>query len=238
MTDIEYLKKYLDPSKLEEGIKQLEQGIPVQYIVGNVDFYGSFIEVNPNVLIPRFETEELVEKTISYIQEYFDKPIDILEIGTGSGCISIALFKNLKQVTIDAADISKEALEVAIKNAKNNQATIHFFESDLFSNVSKTYDVLISNPPYISYQEEIMDLVKKNEPHLALYADHDGLYCYEEMMKHASSYLNKKAMIAFEIGHKQGKALKDLAETYFPDSFYKVEKDLQGRDRFFFLFLR
>ena len=129
MTDIEYLKKYYK-GNIEEAIKQLENGIPVQYIVGNVDFYGLNIKVNKDVLIPRFENEELVEKTINYISKYFDKKVDIIDLGTGSGCISIALKKNIDS-NIDAVDISPDALSVAKENALNNNVDINFICRDM-----------------------------------------------------------------------------------------------------------
>ena len=236
MTDIEYLKKYLPEDKLEEGIQKLEKGIPVQYIVGNVDFYGNIFEVNENVLIPRFETEELVDKTINYINEYFDKKVKIVDIGTGSGCIAITLQKVL-DTEVDAVDISIEALEVAKRNNLNNKTRVNFIQGNLLDNLKDKYDVLISNPPYIEYDDpEVMDIVKNNEPHLALYADNKGLACYEEILKNASKYLNKKSLIAFEIGYKQASSIKEIISKYFKDSIVKVEKDLQNRDRFIFIF--
>lgn len=236
MTDIEYLRKYLPEDKLEEGIQKLEKGIPVQYIVGNVDFYGNIFEVNENVLIPRFETEELVDKTINYINEYFDKKVKIVDIGTGSGCIAITLQKVL-DAEVDAVDISSEALEVAKRNNLNNKTRVNFIKGNLLDNLKDKYDVLISNPPYIEYDDpEVMDIVKNNEPHLALYADNKGLACYEEILKNANKYLNKKSLIAFEIGYKQASSIKEIISKYFKDSIVKVEKDLQNRDRFIFIF--
>ncbi|MEI3507710.1 MAG: HemK/PrmC family methyltransferase [Bacilli bacterium] len=149
MTDIEYLKKYF-PGKLEDGIRMLEEGLPVQYIVGNVNFYGNTIKVNPDVLIPRFETELLVSKTIDYIKEYFDRDVEILDVGTGSGAIAIALKKSL-DAEVDAVDISVKALETARINATLNSVQINFFESDMLDGVIDKYDVIISNPPYIEY---------------------------------------------------------------------------------------
>lgn len=234
MNDLEYLKKYYN-GDIEDAIKRLNDGEPVQYIVGNVDFYGNIFEVNKNVLIPRFETEELVDKTINYINEYFDKKVDIVDIGTGSGCIAITLKKNLDS-NVDAVDISVNALEVAKKNASNLNANVNFIEGDLLNPLTKKYDVIVSNPPYIAYDEEIMEIVKNNEPHLALYADNNGLKCYEEILKAANKYLNEKSLIAFEIGYTQANAIKSIAKQYFPNSIIRVEKDLQGKDRFIFIF--
>lgn len=236
MTDIDYLKKYLEPSKLEEGLSLLEKGIPVQYIVGNVDFYGNIFEVNKDVLIPRFETEELVDKTINYINELFDKKVDIVDIGTGSGCIAITLKKQL-DCNVDAVDISTKALEVAKKNAFNIGADITFIEGDLLTPLNKKYDVIISNPPYIAIDDiEIMDIVKKNEPHQALFAPNNGLKCYEDILKNAGNYLKPKSIIAFEIGYVQAQEIKKMIERNFPNSIIKIEKDLQGKDRFIFVF--
>lgn len=236
MKEIEYLKKYYN-GDLNEALKLLEQGIPVQYIVGNVDFYGLNFIVNKNVLIPRFETEELVEKTINYAVDYFNKDISILDIGTGSGCIAISLSKNLIGSRVDALDISDQALEIAQKNNERNNANVSFFHSNMLENVNKKYDLIISNPPYIAHDEEIMEIVKNNEPNIALYAENNGLYFYEEILKKASNFLNKKAMIAFEIGETQGKKIKELVKTYLPNSKVLLEKDLQNRDRFIFVFI-
>lgn len=235
MTDIEYVKKYSDPNKIQENLKKLENNIPVQYIVGNVDFYGNIIKVNPNVLIPRFETELLVEKTLKYIKKYFNNPT-ILDIGTGSGCISIALKKELEYSTIDAVDISNKALEVACVNSKENNTLINFYQSDIFSNVKKSFDIIISNPPYIDYNDkEIMDIVKNNEPNNALFAPNNGLYFYEEIIKKSKNYLNQKSLIAFEIGYKQASDIKKIAKKTFPNSTIIVDKDLNNLDRFIFI---
>lgn len=232
MTDIDYLKKYLEPSKLEEGIRRLENGEPVQYIVGNVDFYGYNFIVNKNVLIPRFETEELVDRTIKYVKKYLNDNLDIVDLGTGSGCIAITLKKELN-CNIDAVDISKDALKVAKENSIKNNVDINFIEGDMLKPLSKKYDVIISNPPYISYNEEIEDLVKNNEPHSALYAEDEGLYYYKEIIKNANNYLKEKAIIAFEIGYLQGAKLKEYASNYFDKVI--VEQDLSGKDRFLFI---
>ena len=189
MTEIEYLKKYLPEDKLEEGLRKYNLGIPVQYIVGNVDFYGNIIEVNENVLIPRFETEELVDRVIKRLKDKIR--LDVVDLGTGSGCIAIALAKNL-DCAVDAVDISSSALEVAKRNAINNNVDINFYLGDMLKPLNKKYDLIISNPPYIAYDEEIMNIVKYNEPSIALYADNNGLYYYEQILANCAKYLKKR----------------------------------------------
>ena len=229
----EYLKKYVKEN-LDEAIERYKNGEPVQYIIGNVNFYGNTIKVNKNVLIPRFETEELVEKTIKRIKNKFDQQINILDLCTGSGCIAITLKKELNS-NITATDISIDALEVAKENIKLNNVDIKLIESNLFSNINDKFDCIISNPPYISYDEEIDDIVKNNEPDIALYAPNKGLYFYEEILKNIKKYLNDKFIIAFEIGYKQGNDLIKIADKYLNNVNISVEKDLQGRDRFLFI---
>lgn len=234
-SDYDYLKKYLGSDKLEDGIELLKKGISPQYIVGNVCFYGNIINVNKNVLIPRFETELLVEKTIKYCRKMFnDSKINILDIGTGSGCISITLKKEL-DCNVVGVDVSNDALEVARENALINEVNINFICSDVFSNVNDKFDVIISNPPYISYEEEIEDIVKNNEPHLALYADDNGMYFYDKILMECSNYLNDKFLIAFEIGYKQGEDIKNLAYKYLDNINVSVEKDYSGKDRYVFI---
>lgn len=233
--EIEYLKKYLKDKDMNIAIKELESGIPVQYIVGNVDFYGYTFKVNKNTLIPRFETELLVEKTIKYINKYFNNEIKILDIGTGSGCIAITLNKLLDNSRVTAVDISKNALDVARENSKINNTDVNFIESDVFSNINDKYDVIISNPPYISYDEDIMDVVYNNEPHMALYADDNGLYFYDKILMECRKYLNDRFFIAFEIGYKQGNDIINIINKYFDNVNISLEKDYSGRDRFIFV---
>lgn len=235
MTDTEYLKKYLPKNKLEEGLEKLDQGLPVQYIIGDVDFYGITLKVNKNVLIPRFETETLVEKTIKYSKQILTEPLNIIDLGTGSGAIAIALKKNIKS-KIDAIDISDEALEVAKQNAKINDVDINFYKSDMLENVKGKYDIIISNPPYIAYGEKIEDIVKNNEPHIALYADNNGLEYYKKILKKSGQYLNYPGIIAFEIGMNQGESIKNIALKYFKNEKIIVEKDMTGKDRYIFIF--
>ena len=234
----DYLYKYLKNNdlldKLDEYTDRLLNGEPVQYIIGNVDFYGNKIIVNKDVLIPRFETELLVEKTIRYIKNRYDSKIDILDIGTGSGAIAITLDKEVN-CNVDAIDISSKALEVAKENNKLNGTNVNMFISDVFGNVSKKYDVIISNPPYISNDEEIMDIVKNNEPHIALYADMDGLYFYDKILRECKKYLNDNFIIAFEIGYMEANDIVEIANKYLDNISISVEKDYSDRDRFIFI---
>lgn len=234
----DYLYKYLKNTdlldKLDEYTDRLLNGEPVQYIIGNVDFYGNKIIVNKDVLIPRFETELLVEKTIKYIKNRYDSKIDILDIGTGSGAIAITLDKEVN-CNVDAIDISSEALEVAKENNKLNGTNVNMFISDVFGNVSKKYDVIISNPPYISNDEEIMDIVKNNEPHIALYADMDGLYFYDKILRECKKYLKDIFIIAFEIGYMEANDIVEIANKYLDNISISVEKDYSDRDRFIFI---
>ena len=219
---------------INEDYEKLKQDYPIQYLIGYVNFYGYKINVNDDVLIPRYETELLVDKTIKYIKSIFNNKINVLDIGTGSGAISIAIKKNI-DCNVTGVDISDNALKMAINNAKNNDVEINFIKSDIYSNVKDKYDVIISNPPYISINEKVMDSVKKYEPHLALYADDEGLYFYNKILEKAKNYLNDKFIIAFEIGYWQANHIKDIAVKYFPESKIIVEKDFAEKDRYIFI---
>ncbi len=234
--DIEYIKKYGKNININEAIERLKKGEPVQYIIGDVNFYGNIIKVNHNVLIPRFETEDLVDKTIKYIKKYLNDNISIIDLGTGSGCIAITLKKVFSSSDVDAVDISVNALEIARENAILNNVDVNFIEGNMLDKINKKYDLIISNPPYISYDEEIMDIVKNNEPHIALYAENNGLQFYEEILMNAQKNIKEKSIIAFEIGDKQADSIKNIISNYFPNSIVKVEKDMQNRDRFIFVF--
>lgn len=219
---------------LNKVVKKLNKNYPVQYLIGNVNFYGYNINVNKNVLIPRFETETLVEKTIEYIKKLKLENGSLIDLGTGSGCISIVLKKELETLNITGLDISNKALKLARKNAKNNKADINFIKENIFKfkPVNK-YDILISNPPYITEDDEISPNIKY-EPKKAIFTN-DGLKYYRHIMSTCSNYLNKKNLIVFEIGDKQGKDLKKLAKDFFPKAKIKLERDLSGRDRYLFI---
>ena len=225
MKDKEYLKKYYK-GNINDAIKRLENGEPVQYIVGDVDFFGYTFKVDKRVLIPRFETEGLVEIALKYLSD----GDSIIDLGTGSGCIAITLKKKLPNSSIDAVDISSDALDVAKGNAKLNNVDINFYNGDMLC-TNKKYDCIISNPPYIPHDEEVMDIVKNNEPNNALYADNNGLYFYEEILKKSKDYLNEEYYIFFEMGYNQGESIKEIALKYL-DCNVEIKKDLQGFDRY------
>jgi len=227
MEGIDYLKKYYK-GNIEDAIKRFENGEPVQYIVGDVDFYGNTIKVDKRVLIPRFETEGLCEIALSYLS---NTNLNVIDLGTGSGCIPITLKKKLPNINMDAVDISSDALELAQENAKLNNVEINFYERDMLNPIDKKYDCIISNPPYLPHGGEVMDIVKNNEPHLALFADNNGYYFYEGILKNYKEHLNNKYVILFEIGYNQGEKVSKLAHTYLECNAI-VKKDLQGYDRY------
>lgn len=239
--EIKYLEKYLKEQNINKSIdyqklkKELSNGKPIQYIIGNVNFYGNIINVNESVLIPRFETELLVDKTIHKIKNFFpNQKIDLIDLGTGSGCIAISLKKNI-YANIDAIDISKEALEIAKENAKNNSADINFIHADMTTYLNKKYDVIISNPPYLKEDEPIMDIVKNNEPAIALYAKEEGLYYYQKILENIKNITKDKYLICFEIGESQSTAIVDIAKKYLNNINISVEKDYSDKDRFIFI---
>ncbi len=233
--EIEYLKKYYN-GNINDAIKRLEAGEPVQYIVGNVDFYGYELDVNKNVLIPRRETEELVEVVIKR-SKTFNNPV-IIDVGTGSGAIAISLSKELK-IHVYASDISDKAIEVAKTNVDKTKANVTLLNGDMlkpYIDNNIKVDILVSNPPYIKENEEIEDIVKDNEPHLALYAKNNGLEFYESILKDAKEVLNDKYLIAFEIGETQGEDIKALALKYLGNVNVEIKKDLSDKNRFVFVY--
>ena len=233
--EIEYLKKYYN-GDFDDAIKRFEKGEPVQYIVGNVNFYGYELDVNKNVLIPRRETEELVEEVIKRSKDFINPTI--IDVGTGSGAIAISLSKELN-THIYASDISETALEVAKKNSINNNADITFYNGDMLKPYIENnikVDIIVSNPPYIKEDEQIESIVYNNEPHLALYAKDNGLEFYESILKDASKILKDKYLIAFEIGETQGLEVRELALKYIKNAKVEIKKDLSLKTRMVFVY--
>lgn len=225
-------KKY---HNLHRIVKKINRHYPVQYLIGDVNFYGHKIFVKKGVLIPRFETETLVEKTMAYLKDYGLEEANVLEIGTGSACIPIALKKELPFLNITSIEKSHKAFLIAKKNLKYNNVQIDLLRKDLFQYIpSKKFDVIISNPPYLS-KDEVIDEECRFEPSTALFAENNGLNYYDYIIKNCKKWLNKKSLIAFEIGYKQGPYLKELATKYFQNAKVVVEKDLANKDRYLFI---
>lgn len=218
----EQLKEY------ESVLKKRAEHIPLQYITGETEFMGLPFKVNSNVLIPRQDTETLVEEALKAA-----KPgMKVLDMCTGSGCIIISILHHGKELEGYATDISEEAIHVAKENAKLNQAEVSFETGDLFDNVKGRYDIIVSNPPYIRTEEiaKLMPEVQNFEPFHALDGKEDGLFFYQRIIEQAGQYLNSGGHLLFEIGHDQGANVSELmVKAGFKD--VRVVKDLAGNDR-------
>lgn len=231
-TDWSILKeKY--PQKLDEIRKKLNNHYPVQYLIGYVDFYDCYIKVDERVLIPRFETELLIEKVLNRIKKLKINNPKIIDLGCGSGCIAIALAKNLKRI-ITAIDISHKAISLAKENAILNKVTINFQEADMITFSLQNYDIIISNPPYVRKDETVGPEIKF-EPQNAIFANNDGLFYYEKILKNIANNQKQPLLIAFEIGCNQEKSLENIIKKYLPQYDYCIEKDYQNRNRYLFL---
>ena len=217
-------------------LEQLKKEIPIQYLLGKTSFYGLDFEVNEDVLIPRPETEELVEWIVESQKPKDERQkISILDIGTGSGCIAISLAKNILNAQVFAIDVSEKALATANKNAENNSVNVTFFNQNILKteDLQQQFDIIVSNPPYVRNleKEEIKKNVLDNEPHLALFVeDNDALIFYKKIAKLAQKNLSENGTLYFEINQYLGKEMIDLLEGM---NFKNIElrKDIYGNDR-------
>jgi release factor glutamine methyltransferase len=217
-------------------LEQLQQEVPIQYLLGKTSFYGLNFEVNSAVLIPRPETEELVEWIIeSQKPKAKSQKLKILDIGTGSGCIAISLAKNIPNAEVFAIDVSEKALVTAQKNANSNEVIITFLEKNILEteDLEQQFDIIVSNPPYVRELEkkEIKKNVLDNEPHLALFVeDNDALLFYRKITELAQKNLRNDGKLFFEINQYLGKEMVDLLEKL---NFINIElrKDIYGNDR-------
>lgn len=238
------LREELKPevwSAFKEAVYQHEQGVPVQYIIGSQEFYGREFAVNPSVLIPRPETEELIYGTLKRLNSMFGSQagLELADIGTGSGAISVTLKLENPSLNVTATDLSEAALETAMSNAAKLGAEIKFVKGDLLKPLiqsGKKFDAIISNPPYIpvSDQASMSEVVTEHEPHLALFAEEDGLDLYRRFMDELPLVLKEKALVGFEIGFGQGEAVSDLLKQAFPGAKVEVVNDINGKDRMVF----
>lgn len=233
--DEELLKQFQD------GMQRYMNGEPIQYINGKENFFSRDFIVNENVLIPRYETEELVENILYKIDDYFDDypSIDLCDVGTGSGAIAITLALEEPKLNVVATDISKEALEVAKANASELDAQVTFYQGDMLEPLidrQQKFDIFVSNPPYIPQDQEIESVVKDNEPHVALFGGNDGLYFYRKIFKDVRHVLKDRALLAFEMGFDQRELMSQAVEQYFPGIPYEIIKDINGKDRMLFIY--
>lgn len=215
---------------VESIYKQLVAHVPAQYIIGLAEFYGMELKVDERVLIPRPETEELVELILT---ENPKPNLSVLDIGTGSGAIALALAKNHPDWLVTASDISPDALNLASENASLQDLKISFKKSDCFAEIAENYDIIVSNPPYISRadESEVGLNVLHSEPHLALFAEEDGLAIYRKIAEDAKNHLREGGKIYLEIGYKQGHSVPALFRKYLPEKRVRTLKDQFGQDR-------
>ena len=217
--------------------KHIKEDVPLSHLVGFEYFYDRKYKVTKDVLSPRMETEELIYKVIEYVKASNKNKFKILDLCTGSGIIAITLKKELNQLSIDvaASDISEEAIEVAKENAQSHNATIKFIKSDIFNNIDDKFDIIVSNPPYIDRKDEVtmQDNVLKYDPHLALFAEEEGMYFYRKIIEQAKDYLNENGVMFFEIGYDQKDKIIKLADMNGYSA--EVYRDINGRDRMAFL---
>lgn len=219
-----------DQKILESIMAQLEDHRSPQYITGKAYFRDLELAVDERVLIPRPETEELVDLVL---KENSKADLRVLDIGTGSGAIAISLKSARPDWQVTASDISQGALQLAEENSKLNQVSLDFVESDVFGQITGTFDVIVSNPPYIAYgdKDEVGMNVLASEPHLALFADEDGFAIYRQIIEGAGEHLSENGKLYFEIGYKQGDGLRALLSKHFPQKRIRVLEDIFGKDR-------
>ena len=227
--------------QFQAGMKRYLDGEPIQYIKGKETFFSRDFIVNENVLIPRYETEELVENILYHIDDYFEDydSIDLCDVGTGSGAIAISLALEEPKLKVVATDISDDALEVAGLNARELGANVEFFQGDMLEPLIDRdikVDIFVSNPPYIPVDQEIESVVKDNEPHVALFGGNDGLYFYRKIFERVKLVIKDRALLAFEMGFDQRELMEEALNYYFPDCPYEIIKDMNGKDRMLFIY--
>ncbi len=233
------MKKEVDESFKDKFLHQLDEHlinhIPVQHLIGYSYFFGYKLIVNEDVLIPRPETENLVEHVLYFFDSYFDaKKHQVLDLGTGSGCIGLTLAKEEELLDVTISDISEKALSVAKKNKEQLDVNAKIVLSDLFKNIEGHFSIIVSNPPYIPDSEVVADVVKK-EPSVALYGGSLGVDFYDKILENAKSHLEDKALIAFEHGFQQREIIKSFVLKHYPDAIIIQMKDLAGKDRYTFV---
>lgn len=228
-------------NKYNDALERLLTQEPLAHILGYEWFYGYKFKVNEDVLIPRPETEELVANVLADYDTYFaNQKVTLIDVGTGSGAIAISLKKEEDHLQVYASDISSEAVEVAKENAKSMEAEVEFLCGDMlqpFIDKGIKVDILVSNPPYIPQEEVMEKSVVDFEPHVALFGGEDGLKFYRMIFENAHKVLKEKSMLAFEMGYNQKEAMEKEARKYFPDARMETVKDINGKNRMFFIYI-
>ena len=228
-------------AKFLAGMEEYYQGKPIQYIKGVENFFGRDFKVNEDVLIPRYETEELVENILYRIDDYFAEyqSITLCDVGTGRGATATSLALEEPRLKVFATDISLKAVTVAKDNAKNLGANIEFMVGDMLEPLLENeikVDIFVSNPPYIPQEQEIEAMVKDNEPHVALFGGNDGLYFYRKIFQGVEPLLQERALLAFEMGFDQRELMEAALQEYFPNDPHEIIKDINGKDRMLFIY--
>lgn len=227
-------------NEFQSGLERILKHEPLAHVLGYSWFYGYKFKINEDVLIPRYETEELVAQILARKDQYFkDQQVTAIDVGTGSGAIAISLKKEEDSIDMYASDISLKAIEVAKENAINNEVKVEFVVGDMlepFIERQMKVDILISNPPYIPSGEDLETEVVDHEPHVALFGGIDGMDFYRIIFKNCHKILKEKSFMAFEIGYNQFTTLEKEIKKYCPEATYEIVKDINGKNRMLFVY--
>lgn len=227
--------------KFSAGMNRILNHEPMEHVLGYSWFCGYRMIVNPEVLIPRPETEELCGRILARVDRFFPTgEVNVCDVGTGSGAIAIAVQKEEPRIRMSATDVSKEAVEVAGRNAALNGADVHFLVGDMLRPLIEAQmklDILISNPPYIPEKEQMEKSVVDFEPHVALFGGEDGLKFYRMIFRDCKKVLKERAMMAFEMGWDQKERMSALVKELLPEAQFEIIQDMNGKDRMLFVYL-
>ena len=232
--------RYFEQLKID--LDRYASGVPVQHIIGYEEFFGRRFQVNEHVLIPRPETEELVVAVLDFKKHLFEnEPVQLVDVGAGSGAISVTLALEDPSFHVQAIDISEEALTVARNNAQSLDAEVSFSQGDLLEPLlaAKTkVDIIVSNPPYIPLSDaaSLAIHVREHEPHLALFGGEDGLDLYRRFMTELPLCINEKGIVAFEVGVGQAEVVREMLAATFPLAVTEVKHDINGKERMVFAY--
>jgi len=215
--------------------RHIEDDVPLQHLTEEEIFFGHSFFVNGDVLIPRFETEELVARVLQIFDASFDRQVRVVDLGTGSGAIAVTLAKEEPRMIVDAVDISSAALEVAKHNAGHHDVQVKFYQGSWCTPLTGSYDIVVANPPYIPEAETLPKQIAEYEPHTALFGGEDGLAHYREIFNQLPRIVSDVFLIAMEHGYQHALSIQEMAKLAFPKAVVWSEQDMQGKDRFSFV---